>query len=194
MTRSSRGPLPLADLTARECEHLELCVHEGVQSVAGVALSAQLRSAVVTKSKVMGLEGLTTFEPTDFPSSREAKIAYSGVYGQAKFRAGGHRRPTQREVFSILSRGGYKDERTLIAAGGTHLGQFVTPLVDRCWPAIIRTAQTLYKTGEVTQADVLAALGITDGGGRTSSQLANIRAGLRSVQPIADPTRPPVPA
>ncbi|MGV7518138.1 hypothetical protein PJM49_26465 [Mycobacterium kansasii] len=186
MPRPKRGPLTLADLTTRERNHLELCVHEAGHAVAGVVLGAQLRSAAVTNSRVWGTDGLTSF--ADSPHGRDPEIAYAGPWAQARWRVG--RRPNQREVFAVLSASGYKDERVLIASGGTHLGHFVTPLVERAWPGVIRVAQQLYRAGEATHADVLAALGITDGGGPTSVQLANLRAGMRPVPPLG--TKQPV--
>lgn len=179
MTRR-KPPLTLATITRRERAHLETCVHEAAHAVAGVALGGQLRSAAVTNSRLWGVDGLASF--ADTPHGRDPEIAYAGPWAQAKFRAGGRdNRPTQRQVFAILNAGGYKDDRMLIASGGTHLGHAVTPLVERTWPAVIRVARRLYDTGEATHADVCEALGITDGGGPTSSQLAGLRAGMRPV-------------
>lgn len=194
MTRPRRGPLTVADLTAREREHLELCVHEAGHAVAAVALGAQLRSAVVTRSRVTGTEGLTTLTPDGLPPGREPEIAYAGPWSQARWRAG--RSPNQRQMLAVLGGSGYKDERALIASGGTYLGAGIKPLLERCWPAVVRVAQQLHKGGEVTEADVLAALGVTDGGGRTSAQLASLRSGMRPVPPLASKaaTRQPAPA
>jgi hypothetical protein len=178
MTTPKRGPLTLADITTRERSHLEVCIHEAGHAVAGVVFGAQLRNAVVTNSRVWGTDGLTTF--SDRPHGRDEEIAYAGPWAQAKFRANG-RRPSQREVYAILDAGGYKDERVLIAAGGTHLGHAVQPVIERTWPGVIRVAKQLHRAGEVTQDEVCAALGITDGGGPTSSQLAGLRAGMRPV-------------
>lgn len=182
--------LTVADLTAREREHLEVCVHEGAHAVVGTALGAQLRNAVVTRSRVLGTQGLTTF--SDRPYGRDPEIAYSGPWAQARWRAG--RRPTQRQVYAVLRAGGYKDDRVLIAAGGSHLGTAITPLIERVWPAIIRTAQQLHRAGEVHQEDVLVALGVDDGGGPGSVQLAALRSGCRSVPPITAKNGQPVPA
>ncbi|GFG68097.1 hypothetical protein MKUB_55870 [Mycobacterium kubicae] len=187
MTGAKRKPLTLADITARERWHLELAIHEAAHAVAAVALGGTIRNAVVSNSRVMGVEGLTTV--TDMPRGRESEIAYSGPWAQARFRAG--RRPTQRDVFSILSRGAWKDDRALTAAGGTHLGTPVVPLMERCWPAVVAVAKKLHRDGEVHQEDVLAALGVTDGGGRTSVQLAGLRSGTWSVP---NNTKKPVPA
>jgi hypothetical protein len=181
MTGTKRGKPTLAEITPRERWHLELAIHEGAHAVAGVVLGAQLRNAVVINSRVTGVEGRTNF--ADRPHGRDPELAYCGPYAQAKFRAGGGR-PTQRQVLAVLKAGGYKDDRVLIAAGGTHLGLSVVPLLERCWPAVVRVAQQLHRAGEVTEADVLAALGVDDGGGRTSVQLASIRSGCRAVPPI----------
>ncbi|MDV3215251.1 hypothetical protein [Mycobacterium avium] len=181
MTGPKHKPLTLADITPRERWHLELAIHEAAHAVTAVALGGTIRNAVVSNSRVMGVEGLTTV--TDMPPGRDSEIAYAGPWSQARFRAG--RRPTQREVFNVLSRGGWKDERALIASGGIHLGTAVVPLVERCWPAVVTVAKKLHKDGEVHQEDVLAALGVTDGGGLTSVELAGLRSGCRSVPPLA---------
>ncbi len=187
MTRRKR-PLTLADITPREREHLSACVHEGGHAVATVALGGVIRTAAVSQSKVTGVEGLTTFAE-DVPAGRRPEILYAGPWAQAQFLAGGRgNRPTQRQVMAVLDGGGSRDCAELSLAGGTHLGHAVTPLVERCWPAVIRVAQQLYRTGEVLQDDVCEALGITDGGGPTSPQLAGLRAGMRSVPPLAPVT------
>ncbi|MCV7368529.1 hypothetical protein CRI77_22420 [Mycolicibacterium duvalii] len=188
MNRRKR-PLTRADLTDRERQHLELCIHEAGHAVAGVVLGAQLRNAVVIDGKVTGVEGLATF--ADRPQGRDPEIAYAGPWAQARWRAG--RRPTQREVYAVLDGGGRRDCGVLTASGGTHSGHFVQPVIERCWPAVIRVAQQLYRTGEALHTDVCAALDITDGGGPTSSQLAGLRAGMRTVPPLNATPRQPVP-
>lgn len=174
--------LTLADITASQREHLEMCVHEAAHCVAGVVLSATLRNAVVIRSKVTGVEGVTRFEPVDFPHHARLAICYSGGYGQAKFRAGGGI-PTARQIYDVFDTTGCKDAASLSLAGGEHLGHDAKPVLDRAWPAVIRVAQQLYRVAEVHQVDVLAALNISDGGGPGSTQLANLRAGLREVPP-----------
>lgn len=169
--------LTLADITARERAHLETCIHEAGHAVAGVVLGAQLRTAVVTNSDFWGVNGTTNF--ADRPHGRDPEIAYAGPWATARWRAGG--RPTQRQVLAVLKAGGYKDDRVLLASGGTHLGAPVAPLLERAWPAVVRVARKLHDVGEVTEADVLAALGVTDGGGLTSVQLAGLRSGCRAV-------------
>ncbi|HZN83805.1 MAG TPA: hypothetical protein VFC01_29600 [Mycobacterium sp.] len=118
------------------------------------------------------------------PAGREPEIAYSGPYGEAKFQAGG-RRPTQRALFALFDGGGRGDCDVLSLAGGTYLGMSVTPLIERAW-LVVRVARQLHRTGEVTQADVLAALRVDDGGGPGSSQLAS-----RPLRPGGCPGRSP---
>lgn len=176
-----RRPPTVADLTARQRQHLEICVHEAGHAVAGVVLGAQLRTAVVSSSRVSGVEGLTSF--ADSPYGRDEEIAYAGPWAQARWRAGG-RRPTQREMFALFDGGGRRDCGVLLAAGGTHLGHAVQPVIERAWPAVIRVAKHVHRTGEALHADVCEALGITDGGGPGSAQLAGLRAGMRPVPPL----------
>jgi hypothetical protein len=179
-------PLTLADLTAEQRQHLEICVHEAAHAVAGVARGAELRNAVVIRGKVTGIEGLTTF--SDAPWGIDPLLAYAGPYGQAKFQAGG-RRPTQRAMFAVFDGGGRKDAIVLSLAGGFHTGAAVEPVIDKCWPGVIRIAQQLFSQGEVIETDVLTALGITDGGGPSSAQLAGLRSGFRRVPPITRTTK-----
>lgn len=171
----------VADLTARQRQHLEICVHEAGHSVAGVIFGAQLRTAVVSDSRMSGVEGVTSF--SDSPHGRDEEITYAGPWAQARWRAGG-RRPTQREMYALFDGGARSDCGVLTAAGGTHLGHAVQPVIERAWPAVIRVAKQLHRTGEVNQTDVCEALGITDGGGPGSSQLAGLRAGMRPVPPL----------
>ncbi|WP_137146934.1 hypothetical protein [Mycolicibacterium sp. CR10] len=71
----------------------------------------------------------------------------------------------------------------------------VLPLIQRTWPSIARLGAQLYRDGTIGNTDVLAALGVTDGGGVTSSQLAQIRSGQRPVPPFTPaPARRRVPA
>lgn len=183
--------LTLADITASERAWLETCIHEAGHAVAGVALGAELRNAVVVRSRVAGVEGLTTF--SDRPFGTDALIAYAGPWGQSRWRCGG--RPTMRELHAVLASTGCKDERVLTASSypdGTHNGRDIVPLLEWCWPAVARTATQLYRSGEADQCAVLAALGVDDGGGLCSVQLAGIRSRLRDVPPIR--SKKPVPA
>ena len=173
-------PLTLADITADQREHLELCIHEAGHAVTAVALGGVIRSAVVVSGRVTGNQGLTTVDHR--PHGTDALIAYAGPWSQSRWRCGG--RPTQCDLYTVLDATGCKDDRVLTASGGMHTGADVVPLLTWCWPAVARTATQLHRTGEVYQVDVLAALGITDGGGMTSVQLAAIRSRCREVPPI----------
>ncbi|MEE6165366.1 MULTISPECIES: hypothetical protein [unclassified Mycolicibacterium] len=146
------------------------------------------------RTRVLGNQGLTTV--AEVPHGREPDIAYAGPYGQAKFRAGGGR-PSQRQVFTVLRTCGYRDERSLTAAAaasadGDHNGRDVVPLLERCWLSVITLVRKLHCDGEVRQADVLDAVGVTDGGGSSSVQLASLRSGFRSVPKTA--SKQPAPA
>lgn len=176
---SARQELTLADLTANEREQIDLAFHEAGHAVAAVALGGVLHSAVVVNGRVTGNQGLTTLDV--MPVGYASEIAYAGPWAQARWCAG--QRPTQRELFAVLASTGCKDERVLIASGGTHTGRGVVNLITRCWPSVVRVAQQLVQSGEVHQATVLTALGITDGGGLTSVQLASLRSGFRTVPP-----------
>lgn len=176
-----RTPMTAAEL-ARKREHLAVCVHEAAHAVAGVCWGAALRNAVASDGKVTGSQGRTYF--SDRPHGRDAEIAYAGPWAQAKFQAGG-RRPTSAQMYAVFDGPGCEDHAALTAAGGAHLGQGVTLLIERCWPAVQTLARQLNDKGEVFEADVLAALGITDGGGATSVQLALLRSNMRTVPPFA---------
>lgn len=126
MTRPKGGRLTLADITPREREHLELCVHEAGHAVAAVALGGVIRSAAVTNGRVMGVRGLTKVDTV--PHGRDPEIAYAGPWSQARWSAG--RRPTQRELYALFDGGGRGDCDTLSLAGGTYLGMSVTPLTS----------------------------------------------------------------
>lgn len=176
----SHAPLTLSDLSERERARLNLCIHEAGHAVAGVLLGGELHNAVVTHRRVHDDSGLTTF--ADRPPGRDPEIAYSGPWSEARFAAGG--RPTRQQVMAVLHNTGHRDDRVLLASGGLHAGHTITPLLEMAWPAVIRTAQQLWRTGEATHDDVLKALGVDDGGGPGSTQLANLRAGLRAVTPL----------
>jgi hypothetical protein len=70
------------------------------------------------------------------------------------------------------------DDEALCAAGGRVAGGSVTPLLERCWPAVVKVAQALVRDGEVRHEDVCKALGLTDSGGPGSFELALIRSGF----------------
>ncbi|CAJ1498847.1 hypothetical protein [[Mycobacterium] burgundiense] len=191
MTKSRR-PLRWADLTAREQMGLRIAVHESSHAVAGALLGGRIRSAVLTNSRVWGVDGLTTFE--EVPASSSPAIAYAGPFGEARWLDGRH--PTQRTLFALIRGSGHGDHRAICAAAASadvysygntsaEARRTVPPLLERAWPAVINLAKKIHVDGEATHDDVCKALGITDSGGPGSSQLASLRAGLRRVPPIA---------
>lgn len=173
--------LTLADITPRERMHLNMCVHEAGHAIGAALLGGRIHSAVVSNSRVWGLQAQTTHD--DVPEGSWASIVYAGPWAEARFRAG--KRPTQRELYDVLARSAQHDGRALTASGGmSNVDQRLTGLLQHSWPAVVRVAQKLHRDGEATHDDVLAALGVDDGGGLGSVQLANIRARLRNVPPI----------
>lgn len=175
-----RAPLTAAQL-ARKREHLAVCVHESGHCIAGVIYGAELRNAVASNGKVTGLQGHTYFY--EAPHERQPEISFAGPWSEARFLNGG-RRPTMAQMHALFDGHGRGDFAELNLAGGVHLGHAVQPLIERAWPAILTLARQLFDKGEVFEADVLAALGITDGGGRTSAQLALLRSNMRTVPPF----------
>ncbi|WP_373202368.1 hypothetical protein [Mycobacterium marinum] len=119
-------------------------------------------------------------------------MTYAGVFAEARWEYG--RRPTSRQL-AYLREYNSADATALCASGVREMygnptaeaRSAVPPLLNRTWPAVVRVAQQLWRTGEATHTDVLAALGVSDGGGPGSVQLANLKAGLRRVPPIAAP-------
>src|SRR3954470_18623590 len=84
----TRRPLTWADLNPREQMGLRIAVHESSHAVAGALLGGRVRSAVLTNSRVWGVNGLTTFE--EVPLSSSPLIAYAGPFGEARWLEGRH--------------------------------------------------------------------------------------------------------
>lgn len=186
-----RPPLTRADLTDGQRRHLAACVHEAGHAVACAMLGGEIRSAVVTNGKVSGLQGFTTF--AQLSEHIDPRVTYAGMFAEARWEYGP--RPTAKQL-RHLRIANSSDDRRLCAAGVQDMygnptaeaRSTVPPLLDRAWPAVVRVAQQLFITGEATHDDVCKALGVTDGGGTGSSQIASLRAGLRTVPPIASTT------
>lgn len=189
---NTRRPLTWADLTDRDKMSLRIAVHESSHAVAGALLGGVVRSAVMTDSRVWGVNGLTTFE--EVPPSSSPAIAYAGPYGEGRWLDGRH--PSQRTMRALMRGSGHGDHKSICAAAAAadvygygdtsaEARRTVPPLLERTWPAVINLARTIHRNSEATHDDVCKALGITDGGGRSSSQLASLKAGLRRVPPIA---------
>jgi hypothetical protein len=50
------------------------------------------------------------------------------------------------------------DDRTLCAAGGWSAAAGVVPLLERCWPAVVKVAQQLLHDGEIFHEQVCEAM------------------------------------
>jgi hypothetical protein len=154
--KAVKRALSVADLSDDERRRIELAFHEAGHAVAAVALGGVIHSAVVASGRVSGVQGLTTMHEMPI-GERAAEIAFSGPWAQARWRAG--RRPTQREVWAVLGTTGCRDHREHLS-GETGVRGRVEPLLERCWPAIVKVAQQLLRDGEVRHPDVCAALQI----------------------------------
>ena len=163
--------LTLADLTDTERSEIETAFHEAGHAVAAVALGGVIHSAVVASGRASGVQGLTTMHEMPI-GERAAEIAYAGRWAQARWRAG--RGPSQREMWAVLDTTGCRDHREHLS-GGTSMATRVVPLLERCWPAIVKVAQQLFRDGEVRHEDVCAALQIP--AGDNGHHLALIRSG-----------------
>jgi hypothetical protein len=189
-TKARRQPLTWADLTPREQLGLRTVIHEAGHAVVATVLGGRIRSAVLTDGRVSGVNGQTVH--AEVPEGTWSSILYGGSWAEARWLAG--RRPSQRQLFAIMDGTGHRDNKALCAAAAADVYGYsdtsaearrrVPPLIERCWPAVITVAQKIHRDAEARHDDVLAALGITDGGGLSSTQLANLRAGLRSVPPL----------
>lgn len=191
---NTRRPLTWADLTPHEQMSLRIAVHESSHAIAGALLGGIVRSAVLTDSRVWGVDGLTTFD--EVPQGSSPAIAYAGPFGEARWLEGRH--PSQRTMHALMRGSGHGDHTAICAAAtaadvygfgdtAAEARRTVPPLLERAWPAVINLAKKIQLDGEAIHDDVCKALGITDGGGRSSSQLASLRAGLRRAPPIAAP-------
>ncbi len=169
----TRKRLTLADLTDDERRRLRTAVHEAGHAVAATALGGRISTAVVCDGKRSGVLGKTVHD--EVSEGYWPMITYAGPWAEARWLA--HGRPTMRDVFGVLGTTGHLDDRALSASGAFTEGALVVPLIERCWPAVVTVAQKLILDGEVRHEDVCAALGLTDGGGSGSFELALIRSG-----------------
>jgi hypothetical protein len=175
MTRT-RG-FTVADLTPAERDRIALAIHVSGHAIAGTLLGGELSRAVVGRSRVTGLQGLTSFD--DLAEWRWAAVAYAGPWAQARWNAG--RRPTLADLYSTLHAAGCaardSDAAVLNRNGGTAAGAEVVPLLQRAWPAVTRLAAQLYRTGEVFPSDVVAALRLSRDAATRAIELSMIRSG-----------------
>lgn len=165
--------LTLADLTDDERRRLRAAVHEAGHAVAATVLGGRIHTAVVGDGTAQGVLGRTDHD--EVPAGYWPMITYAGPWAEARWLARG--RPTLHHVSDVLATTGHLDDRALSASGGHTEGAQVVPVLERCWPSVVTVAQKLILDGEVRHEDVCAALGLTDGGGSGSFELALIRSG-----------------
>ncbi|MGO9207224.1 MAG: hypothetical protein ACLQBX_13780 [Candidatus Limnocylindrales bacterium] len=168
----------------RDKQRLSMAFHEAGHAVAAVALGAVLDSAVVTDGKRTGNtfgrpSGLTTLD-SEIPAGRTASIAYAGPWSQARASAG--KRPTMAQLYAALQYGSHEGKdgdgaKLCMTAGGTASGSVVTPLIERCWSAVTKVADKLFRDGCADHSDVCAALGLSSDPEIQSVELALIRSG-----------------
>lgn len=177
MTRAPGERLTRENLTDRERQLAELCVHEAGHAVVGVVLGGRLRLASVTGGLApgsAGFRGRTAF--ADLPSGHDAAVAYAGPWAAARWRA--DRRPTQRDVFAVLRGSGCADDAVLLASGAAAVtAARVVPLVERCWPQVCTLAAKIAADTTVRHADVCEVLALSADPPTAALQLAHIRAG-----------------
>ncbi|KWX25721.1 hypothetical protein AFM11_05175 [Mycolicibacterium wolinskyi] len=189
-TRKPKRPnLTYSDLGDDEKLHLRACVHEAGHAVVGAMLGGEIHAAVVSNSKVDGLQGFVSWDR--LPDNIESRVTYSGMFAEGMWLYGP--RPTARQMRELHAYNG-RDTEALCASAVREMNgsptaearMAVPPLLNRTWPAVVRVAQQLYKTGEATHEDVCAALGLPKGdrGGPGSSAVSSIKAGLRAVPPL----------
>jgi hypothetical protein len=156
--KAAKKAFTLADLTARERERIEVAFHEAGHAVMAVALGLRVRTAVVGQGARSRARGHTAFE--ELPEGHDAAVTFAGPWAQARWRAG--RRPGTADLWRVLDGDGDGDGdyEVLCASGGLAAAPAVEPLLERCWPAVVKVAQQLFATGEVFHADVCAALEI----------------------------------
>jgi hypothetical protein len=171
--KAVKRALTVADLSDDDRRRIELAFHESGHSVSAVVLGGRLYSSVVAAGGWIGTQGLTTM--AEMPvGDRTAEIAFGGVWAQARWRAG--RRPARRDMYAVLDTTGSRDHREHLR-GETGVRNRVEPLMERCWPSIVKVAQKLLRDNEVRHDDVCRALGLSDAGGPGSFELALIRSG-----------------
>lgn len=169
-------------LTEAERDRLALAIHEAGHAVMGTLLGGTIKAAVVGEGATFGLAGETVFD--ELPEYHHASVAYAGPLAESRFRHG----PTPRvdQVWAVLDGCGARDQTAIVAAVGVSRppnSAMIAKHLKTCWSSIATVANRLYFEGEVRHVDVCAALGVTDGGGTGSFQLANIKSGLQRPVP-----------
>lgn len=163
-----------------EQARIDVAWHEAAHAVAGVLFGAVLSVARVVDGKrndagFSPVCGETTFEGGSLPASRHALVAAAGPFGEGRGRLG--RRPNAVELRRLLDGGSCGDRDVLVAAGGSHSGDAVVPLLELCWPSVAELAARLHEHGKVSHSDVLAALRLSADPATRALEVSMIRSG-----------------
>lgn len=161
--------------TAGNADRMAAAFHEAGHAVASVILGPGIERAVLTPNN-QDHAGFTEHNRPDAVGMHPL-ITAAGPMAEARHRFG--QRPTQRQMRRVLDVNSH-DYATLRASGNPSPTD-AAPLMDRCWPAVIELARTLYEQGEVFEGDVIHALRIPPGpaGDRYVTEL---RSGYRRMQ------------
>ena len=168
--------------TDRQMEELRRCFHEAGHAIAATIYGGEIRTAVVLRPGTLVAAGAKHGGFTAYTApaeGREAEVTFAGPYTESRWLTGPH--PTATALRASMCTN-HQDDAALrrLFASNAETGNAVAPLIERAWPAVVTLARKLLRDGQARHPDVLAALGITDGGGPGSFQLANIRSGMRT--------------
>ena len=147
-----------------------LAFHEAAHCVAGVLHGGTLAES---RNFLSDLLGSTTY--TGLAATRHPEVAFAGPWGQA--RALAQRRPGLHEVRAALDGTGCHDRAVLTAAGGESAGESIVPLLERCWPSVAELAAKRLRHGQVSHADVLAALRLSDDAATRAVEVSMLKSG-----------------
>ena len=166
-------------VTADEVALIRTCVHEAAHAVVATVLGGAIHCASAAFAG-----GSTTYE--HLPEDVAGAVAFAGPYAEAFWEAGTGRHPDPWQITAALA-ANRRDERALHASRyhGPFVGHsrdartvaqaVIPPLIERRWPAVMRTAAPLFRCGEVTHSDICAALGAPASGNELA--LAALRRG-----------------
>lgn len=173
-------------LTEADRNRLGLCLHEASHAVAGVLAGATIERAALTDD---GTDGECTFTADSFAHDsrryHRALVAAAGPVASAVFTHGDG--PSPRQLDAALGDGDREELRLATFHSERNHQEMLAaavPVVRRCWPSITALAVQIWAGNDVTHDDVLAALGITDGGGPRSPQLSLIASGAVTPRPL----------
>ena len=165
-------------LNPTERKRLGLAVHEAAHAVVGVLRGATVERATLTDD---GQDGTCDFTADSFTSDvsryRRALVAAAGPAAAAIFAH--NDAPTARQLDAQLGAADREELRLAALHSYSSADEQLCealPVVRRHWRSIGTLAAQIFAGHEIGNDDVLAALGVTDGGGPGSVELATLRA------------------